>query len=176
MNDLIADVKLSIELEKKGYDFYTQTAKKTNNPLAASTLSSLADRELVHLARIKEFYQNLTGEKILASDWLKGVEIYPTKADLLKVIVEKLKKGLDRKFETQKDLNDAYLIAEGLEKDSFTLYDKIAAESTDQTAKKFYSALAQEEKEHFTILDETMKYLNDPAEWFKEQEHWIVEG
>ncbi|MFA6170640.1 MAG: ferritin family protein [Candidatus Margulisiibacteriota bacterium] len=176
MNDLIADVKLSIELEKKGYDFYTQTAKRTGNPLAAATLSSLAERELVHLEKIKEFYRNLTGEKKLASDWLKDVEVAPTKEDLLKIILKKLQKSLDRNFETQKDINDAYLVAEGLERDSYTLYDKIAAESTDQTANIFYAALAREEKEHFAILDETMLYLNDPTEWFKQQEHWIVEG
>ncbi|MFA5035413.1 MAG: ferritin family protein [Candidatus Margulisiibacteriota bacterium] len=176
MHNLIADVKLSIELEKKGYDFYSQTAKKTSNPLAVSTLASLAERELVHLEKIKEFYRNLTGEKKLATDWLKDVEVSPTKAELLKTIVEKLRNNLARKFETQEDINAAYLIAEGLEKDSYTLYDKIASESTDQTANIFYAALAREEKEHFAILDETMQYLNDPAEWFKQQERWIVEG
>lgn len=157
MKDLIADVKLSIELEKKGYDFYTKTAKKTNNPLAVSTLSSLAERELLHLEKIKEFYLNLTGEKKLASDWLKDVEVSPTKAALLKTIIEKLQKSLESKFETQKEINEAYLIAEGLERDSFTLYDKIAAESTDQTANIFYAALAREEKEHFDILDSTLR-------------------
>ncbi len=49
MNDLIADTKIAIELEKKGYDFYTKTAAKTSNPLAASTLNGLAEREMVHL-------------------------------------------------------------------------------------------------------------------------------
>lgn len=176
MNDLIADVKLSIDLEKNGYDFYTKTAEKTSNPLAVSTLNSLAERELIHLERIKEFYQNLTGEQKLASDWLKGVSVSPTKEELLKVIVTKLKDSLNKPFETKEDINEAYKIAEGLERDSYNLYNKIAKESSDETAKKFYAALAQEEQEHYTILEETLLYLNKPGDWFKEQEHWIVEG
>jgi rubrerythrin len=176
MNDLIADTKLALELEKKGYDFYTKTAANTQNPLAASTLNSLAEREIIHLEKVKEFYKNLTGEEKLAGDWLKGVEIPPRKEELLAAILNKLKLNLDKKFETQQDINEAYKIAEGLEKDSYDLYDKIAKEATDETAKKFYTALALEEKEHYAILEETLEYLNNPGDWFKKEERWLVEG
>ena len=176
MNDILADTKMAIELEKKGYDFYTKTAAKTSNPLAASTLNGLAQRELDHLQKIKEFYQNLTGEKKLSSDWLKSVDVPPRKEELLKTILNKLKGSLEKKFETEKDINEAYKIAEGLEKDTYTLYDKISKESSDETAKKFYAALALEEREHYAILEDTLQYLNNPGDWFKKEERWIVEG
>jgi len=176
MNDIIEDVKLSIELEKKGYDFYTKTVAKTKNPLAISTLSGLAERELEHLEKIREFYKDITGEQKLRGDWLKDVSVPPSKADLLKPILKSLKASLDKKFETDKDINEAYKIAEGLEQDSYTLYDKISNKSSDETAKKFYAALAQEEREHFAILDETLQYLNNPGEWYRVQERWLVEG
>jgi rubrerythrin len=176
MNDLIADVKLAIDLEKKGFEFYSQTAAKTRNPLAASVLASLADREMVHLERIKQFYQEMTGEKKLKSDWLKGVLVSPTKAELLRPILEKLKSQLDKKFETTAETNDAYKIAEGLEKASFDLYIKLSNAYPDPTIKKFYAALAAEEQEHFEILDETLQYLNRPGDWFREKERWLVEG
>ncbi|MFA5112689.1 MAG: ferritin family protein [Candidatus Margulisiibacteriota bacterium] len=174
--DIKPDVKLSIELEEKGYAFYTATAKKTSNPLAASTLASLAERELEHIKRIGEFYRSLTGEKPLIDNWLATVEIPPTKEELLRPIFSRLKTGLNKKFESADDINEAYQIAEGLERDSFTLYDKISQGSDDPTARKFYAALAQEEREHYAILDETLQYLNRPADWFREQERWIVEG
>ena len=176
MNDLIADTKLAIELEKKGYDFYIQTATKTNNPLAQSTLTSLADRETEHLNKITEFYKNLTGEQKLKSDWLKGVEVPPKKEELLRPILQKLKQSLDKKFETEKDINDAYKVAEGLERDSYNLYEKISKENEDEVTKKFYAALAEEEKEHYAILEETLEYLNNPGDWFKKEERWIIEG
>ena len=176
MNDILADTKLAIELEKKGFDFYTKTAAKTSNPLAASTLNGLAQRELDHLEKIKEFFKNLTGEKKLGSDWLKSVDVPPRKEELLKMILNKLKGSLEKKFETEKDIIEAYKIAEGLERDTYTLYDKISKESSDETAKKFYAALAMEEREHYAILEDTLQYLNNPGDWFKKEERWIVEG
>jgi len=176
MSDLKAETKLAIELEKKGYEFYAQSAKKTKNQLAASVLASLAERENLHIERITEFYQNLTGEKQLPGDWLSRVEVAPSRADLLKPILMRLKNELDRKAEANGDVNAVYSVAEGLERDSYTLYEKLAAENSDKLPNKFYSALAQEEREHYSILDETLLYLNDPGEWYRLKERWIVEG
>jgi rubrerythrin len=176
MYNLLADVKFSIKLEEKGLAFYLKTAAKTNNPLAAATLTSLADREKTHITRITEFYKSLTDKKQLESGWLKGVAIPPTKQELLKPILKKLQDNLNRKFETPEDLTAAYKVAEGLETDSFNLYEKISRETDNEIAKKFYSSLAQEEREHYTILDETLQYLDHPGDWFREQERWIVEG
>lgn len=176
MTDLLADTKLAIELEQKGYNFYLEASTKTKNPLAASTLSSLADREKDHIARVTELYQSLIGEKPLPSNWLLETEVPPDKNDLLKPILQKLKSSLEKKFETQEEINQIYKVAEGLERDSFNLYEKISKESTDNTAKKFYSALALEEREHFDILEDTLLYLNNPVEWYRRQEKWIVEG
>ena len=176
MYDLLPDVKLSIELEEKGHDFYVQTAAKTKNPLAVATLTSLADREKEHIKRITEFYTSLTGGSKLEANWLMVVQTPPDKKALLAPILKKLKDNLNKKFETEADINQAYKVAEGLETDSFVLYDKIARETTDPTAQKFYSALAIEEREHYDILEDTLRYLNDPGDWYREQERWIVEG
>ncbi len=176
MNDILADTKLAIELEKKGFDFYSRTAARTSNPLAASTLTGLAEREILHLNKIKEFYMNLTGEKKLKDDWLKGVEVPPRKEELLRLILNKLKDILSKPFEVQKDIEEAYRAAEGLERDSYNLYDKISKESKDEIARKFYAALAQEERDHYAILEDTLQYLNNPGDWFKKEERWIVEG
>lgn len=176
MSDLLADTKLAIELEEKGYDFYHQAAAKTTNPLAASTLSSLAERERDHMIKITQFYTNLTGEKTLDPNWLMTVNVPPSKEELLQPILKKLKVELNRKFETENDINEIYKVAEDLERDSFNLYEKIAKETTDETAKKFYTALAQEEREHYAILEDTLLYLNNPGDWFKKEERWIVEG
>lgn len=175
-NNLIADTKLAIELEKKGYDFYATTAKRSNNPLAVSTLNGLAERELLHIERITQFYQDLTGEKSLPADWLKNVEVPPTKLELIKPILHKLEISLNQKFESEKSIEEAYAVAKGLERDSYSLYDRIAAESTDETTRKFFSSLAKEEKEHFAILEETLQYLDNPGEWYRKAERWIVEG
>ncbi len=176
MDQLMKDTKLALDMEKEGYKFYCETAKKTNNPLAKSTMESLAQRELEHAKYIAELFQELSGEKKLPANWAEKVEVAPDKKALLKPILQKLKSALNRKFETTDQINKAYEIAEGLEKDGYHLYEKIARESQDEKAQKLFLALAQEEREHFAILDETMKYLNTPGDWFKDQERWIIEG
>lgn len=173
---ILADTKMAIELEEKGYEFYVKTAGKTNNPLASSTLKSLAERELVHIDKIKEFYGSITGENKLPADWIKKAGFSPKREELLKPILLKLSKSLDKKFEKEEDTNEAYMIAEGLERDSYNLYDRMSKEGKDEVTVKFFAALAQEEREHFAILDETLQYLNRPGDWFREKERWIVEG
>lgn len=175
MNDLLADAKLAIEMEKKGYEFYSQSAEKSKNGLLSSTLLSLAERELVHIEKIKSLYQSLTGEKP-KGDWLKSIFVPPKKAELLKAILNKLRDRLSRQSEAETDSEKIYEAAKGLERDGFTFYEKIAKENQDQNIKNFFLGLAEEEKEHFAILDETLKYLNSPGEWFREKERWIVEG
>ncbi|MBI5701392.1 ferritin family protein [Candidatus Saganbacteria bacterium] len=176
MTKLFDELKLAVELEEKGYEFYKNTALNTNNPLAVATLTSLAERELLHLARVKEYYESITRSKAVNTNWLNSVSMAPSKQALLTPILERLKAGLNMKFETKKEVNNAYKIAEGLEKDSYTLYDKLASEQTDESAKKFFKALSLEENEHYAILDETLEYLNNPGEWYRLQEKWIVEG
>lgn len=175
MNDILADAKLAIEMEKKGYEFYTKSAEKSKNELLKSTLNSLAEREIIHIKKIKELYQSLSGEKP-KGDWLRDIFVPPQKAELLKTILNKLKDNLDKQAETNVDEKEIYETAKGLEKDGFGFYNKIAKENPDEDVKKFFAGLAEEENEHFAILDETVKYLENPGDWFKDKERWILEG
>lgn len=176
MKDIKAEVALAIELEKKGYNHYAGAAAKTGNPLAKATLKSLADREFLHLHRIEELYKSLTGSRQLGNDWLKDFEIAPSKKKLLSPILQNLKAHLEETKGEVANLTSTYQIAEGFEKESFDLYDRIAKDSKEELTRKFFTALAAEEREHFTILEETLQYLNNPGEWYRQQERWIVEG
>ncbi|OGC36076.1 hypothetical protein A2311_00475 [candidate division WOR-1 bacterium RIFOXYB2_FULL_48_7] len=172
--ELLNDLKLAVDLEQRGFDYYTKTAGKTSNPLVVSTFNSLAERELLHLERAKSIYQNLTGQVPLPADLADKISI--SRAKLLAPILHHLKKGLAKDFSSTSDMNMAYKVAEEMEQFSYKLYDKINAEATDPLVKKFYAALALEEREHFAILQETLVYLNDPGEWYRQNERWIIEG
>lgn len=178
MDNLIDEAKLAIELEKKGYELYAKVASVTPNPLLKTVFLSLADRETLHMERVKEIYQHLTGEKKLSNDWLKAAGISSEKGALLKPMLQKLSKSLNFKADKKQEENNtkAYTIAKNLEKNSHALYSEMAKEAKDELTRSFFTALAKEESEHFVILDETLQYLNNPAEWFKKEERWIVEG
>ena len=173
MSSILENTKMAIELEEKGYEFYIQTANNTSNQLARSTLTSLAERELLHKEKIVELFDALSKKSGIKAD---HSHVNPGKKELLMPILAKLKASLGKTFKTTEDINEAYKIAEGLEKDSFMLYEKIANESTDSMIKQFYLSLAAEEKDNYAILDETLEYLNNPGEWYRLKERWIVEG
>ena len=176
MIDLIADTKLALELEEKGYGFYTGAAQQTENKLIKAVFQGLAERELIHKNRITQIYQELTNTKRLPANWLKEAAVTPAKAALMQPILKLLAEALKNNPADKTDQTTTYKIAEELERNSFALYQKISQETDNPVAKQFYAALAKEEDEHFAILEDTLLYLNNPGDWFKKEEHWIVDG
>jgi len=176
MGTLLADTKFAMELEERGYAFYSEAAQKTKNPLAISTLRSLAEREREHELKIGELYRKLEKEQPPEPHWLKNYQVPLAKKELLRPILEQLKASLNQEFKNEEDLDKIYETAKELERKSFELYEKIAAENKEEIIKQFYSSLAKEEREHYDILEETQQYLNHPADWFRKEERWIVEG
>ena len=176
MQDLIQQVKMAIELEKEGYDFYLHSSAKSKNPLLSATLASLAEREFEHIEKIRQLQNQLLEDEQLKSDWLKNVFVPPGKKELVETIVQKLKSIYEKEAITNDQQTKIYETALQFERDSVELYEKLAAQEKDKVIKEFFLALVKEENQHYEILDETHKYLNNPGEWFKEQERWIVEG
>ncbi len=175
MENLTEALKRAIDMEKKGYDIYIEAAKKTSNKLGKVTLEAIAAKELDHIKAIEEFDKKISGE---ISDLSKAIESINSKSkkDYIGSIMDKLKAELQAKVKADTDLEKAYEVAMGLERQSYDLYKKLAGEASDPQAKKFFEFLMGEENTHYELLQETLQYLNNPSEWFKQKERWIVEG
>jgi len=174
MVNLSTALKTAIEMEKKAHDLYIGASKKTMNKLGKETLEAIAAKELDHIAAINKFSEKMSGDKNYEEAVL---EIKPkSKEDYILPIVEKLTKELDAKIKPDSDLEKAYAVAIGMEKESYDLYKRLAGESKDPDVKKFFEFLMGEENTHYELFRETLEYLNRPWDWFKEQERWIVEG
>ena len=159
----------AIGMEKSGYDLYIKAAQKTSNKLGKTTLEAIAAKELDHIRAIEEFAENNFGKAIES--------IHPkNKIDYVRSVMDKLEKSLDENISKDSDLEKAYKVALELEKRSYELYKKLNAESKNSQAKKFFEFLMGEENTHFELLTETLEYLNDPKDWYREQEKWIVDG
>ncbi len=175
MSDILDALKMAVEMEKKGFDIYMKAASKTNNDLGRSTLEAIAAKELDHIKAIEEFSEKI-GAKAMSLDKAISLINVKNKKDYILPIMEKLRSALDAKIKADSDLEKAYEVAMKLEKDSYNLYKKLAGESGEPQAKKFFEFLMGEEKTHYELLEETLQYLNNPGDWFAEQERWIVEG
>ncbi len=173
MKDISEALSLAISLEKKGYDVYMSAAEKTANRLGRETFKAIAAKEIDHINAIEVFIRAASGTGTIA----KAIEALnvQTKEDYLKSIFEKLKGSIESSVKPDSDLEKAYEVAMGLERDSYDLYRRLAAEAETAEVKKFFEFLMGEENNHYEILQDTMQYLNKPKDWYREQERWLVE-
>ncbi|MFH1710608.1 MAG: ferritin family protein [bacterium] len=169
MDDLQLALGTAIKMEKTGCDLYMKTAQKTLNKLGRSTLEAIAAKELDHIKAIEEFAENNIGNAIES--------IKPqSKSEYIRPIMDKFAKYLDENITKDADIEKAYKAAMGLEKSSYAFYKDLFTGSTDPQAKKFFEFLMGEEGIHYELLAETLEYLNNPKDWYREKEKWIVEG
>ena len=175
MGDILDSLKVAIDMEKDGYELYMKAAGKTANKLGKSTLKAIAAKELDHIKAIEEFSGRI---RTNIADLNKAISLIniKNKKEYLMPIIEKLRNDLDAKMAPDSDLEKAYEVAMRLEKESYDLYKKLAGETNDAQIKKFFEFLMGEENTHYELLQETLQYLNNPGDWFAEQERWIVEG
>jgi len=167
--------RAAIELERKGYDVYMSAAERTKNKLGSETLKAIAAKEIDHIKAIEEFVKAMNDK---SPDYARAIETIHQKdrKDYVRTIIDGLGKKLDAQVKPDSDLEKAYKVAMDLETESYEFYKKLAAESEQPEARKFFEFLMGEETNHFELLQETLQYLNNPDEWFKEKEKWIVEG
>jgi rubrerythrin len=169
MEQLTQALKTALDMEKKGYELYTKAAKKTSNLLGKSTLEAIAKKEQDHMRAIDEFAcQNIKGAISAVNP--------KSKKDYVKPIMDKLSKQLDKNITSDSDLKEAYKTAMELETNSFKFYKDLRDGSKDAEVKKFFEFLMGEENTHYELLSDTLEYLDDPKDWYREQEKWIVEG
>ncbi|MFA4905225.1 MAG: ferritin family protein [Candidatus Margulisiibacteriota bacterium] len=170
MENISTAIRLALQMEHKGYDLYIKAAQTTLNRLGRATLEAIAKKELDHIKAIEEFSKGMDLKQAAADIKPQDQSLY------LREIMDKLAGNLEKQVKPDSDLERVYKVALDLEKASFELYKKLNAESSDPQAKKFFEFLMGEENTHYEILSDTLEYLNDPGEWYRLQERWIVEG
>jgi rubrerythrin len=162
----------AIEMEKKGQTFYRATADKTKNQMTRDVFTFLSEEELKHIDAIKKFYQaELAGEDIDFDSIINDPKNVNAKKS-----INMLFKGLDQKAPKDKSDMEAYKFARDFEKNGENFYRQALTKTTDPEAKKLFAFLIEEEKRHFQMIDDSIAFLEDPAEWFHRQEKWHVEG
>jgi rubrerythrin len=175
MKDISEALSLAITLEKKGYDVYITAAERTSNKLGRETLKAIAAKEIDHINAIETFIAAGPSGSGAIAKAVSALNV-KTKEEYLKSIFDKLRGQLEAGVKPDPDLEKAYEVAMGLERDSYELYRKLASGAETSEIRKFFDFLMGEENNHYEILQDTMQYLNKPADWFRQQEKWIMEG
>lgn len=156
----------AIQMEVEGKEFYQQASRKSSNKLAKELFQRLANEEAEHQKKFEEIYEALKrGE-----DW-PDVQLPSEKAKKLKSIFAQATKELGNKFKVAESELEAIKTAMDMEIKTYDLYRSRSEQSTLPREKRFYEALAAEERGHHLALLDSYDYLTDPAGWFIMKEH-----
>ncbi|UCC79636.1 MAG: ferritin family protein [Candidatus Zixiibacteriota bacterium] len=176
MGDLNMSLKealtAAIEMEKRGYEFFSDTAQKADEELAKEVFTFLAAEELNHIKAIEKFSQeSLSGENTSADEVIAEM-----KDNRPRQTINELFKNLSGTVPLEGTNLDAYKFAMDFERKGGEFYKKAEAEAADPGAKKLFGFLVGEERKHFKIVESCLLYFDNPEEFFHQRESWHMEG
>lgn len=159
-------VHAATQLERDGRQFYLDAAAKSSNELGRKMLESFAVDELHHIEWIKTVSEGEVPEVEPPS------EIY----DRLRGIFAGASDDLRKAAAGTSDDADAIRIAIGMEDKSVEAYEGWAADADDPEVRDLCGKLAQVEKLHRQLLENTAEYLDNTGDWFMQEEGWSFDG
>jgi rubrerythrin len=164
-------LQLGVRMEIDGKEFYSKASEKSGNKLGKELFRQLANEEDVHRQRFEQIYEALRkGQR-----W-PDVEPPSEKGKKLRSLFSEATRALGSKVEVAESELEAIRVALDMEEKSYDLYESRSKESTLPVEKRFYEALAGEERGHHLALADSLEYLSDPAGYFTKTEHWSLDG
>lgn len=157
---------IAIQMEVEGKEFYQQASRKGSNKLAKELFQRLANEESEHQKKFEEIYEALKR----GQDW-PDVGLPSEKAKKIKSIFAQATKELGNRFIVAESELEAIKTAMDMEIKTYDFYRSRSEQSTLPREKRFYEALAAEERGHHLALLDSYDYLTDPAGWFIMKEH-----
>jgi len=152
----IAALKVAIQTERDGYQFYQEAASRTRDPGGKELFTTLANDEIVHERILKERLETLESEggwEAVAEQQLppsslpaEGIPIFSR---------ERVQQNVGEYTYELSALRMAYLI----EKDAVAFYTRAAEETDDPAGKAMFEQLVGMERTHQRVLEEEYRFL-----------------
>jgi rubrerythrin len=158
-------LRRAYELERKGLEFYINSAGNSSNALVKRTIFSLAKEEIAHMVKIDEISLSLD----TSGKWIDE-EIGFKSSDIeieLKKFFEKTEKEI---LDLNKDNADLIKKAMEFERKSYELYDDLGKKAGSNIEKRFYDELKKQEESHFDALQNVYYYLTKTGDWLQKDE------
>jgi len=145
-------LKVAMVTEKKGYDFYKETADRVEPPEAQKMFLSLAQDEIQHLHWLEAQEESL----LKKGEWL-AYEPPPQRARAVEGLP--IFSSVNKKIGKYRSELSALKLGLEMEESSRQLYLKAAAECLDEKGKAMFSHLAVWEGEHWELLKREYDFL-----------------
>ena len=170
MSESLKDIKsMAIQMEMDGIKFYSDLAAKTLHPMGKVMFKSFVEDEKLHAKRLRALLSNQS-ETVKAED---KSAVNPR--ERLVTIFREMGNELKKKVNVNTNDIEAVKLAMGIEKEGIKFYEQAAKEIDDKKDSETYRFLAGEEKTHFSILKNTLEYLENTELWEAENEGRIYD-
>lgn len=164
-------LKTAIQMEIDGKKFYLQASRKSRNEMGKKLMESLSSEEDCHRRKFEEIYAALEKEngwpevRLENEDREKLETVFSHETG----VINAEKESLTSEINTVQEAMD-------MESESREFYLQRAGKAEYPPEKEFYEILAGEERRHFLALLDYFEYLKDPAAWFIDKEHPLLDG
>ena len=170
-NKTLEGLKIAIQMEIDGKEYYLKTSQKSNNKLGKKLLESLAAEEDVHRQKFEEIYNAIRNNK----DW-PVTDFQPDKGKKLKNLFTTAAEDIATTTKSPETELNAIQTAMDMESKSYDFYQSQAKGASYDAERDFYKLLAAEERQHHLVLLDYYEYIEDPAGWFATKEHSSLDG
>lgn len=166
---ILSALQTSIRMETDGKAFYLKASTDSTNDAGKKLLSQLAVEEDAHRQLFEQIYE--TYRK--ANSW-PDVELKasPRPSTLFSPAGAKSAKPAPAKSNEI----EAVKIALEMESKSYDFYEAQLKTAGFDSEKRFYKALAAQERGHHLVLLDYLEFLQNPSSYFIKMEHHSLDG
>lgn len=159
-DDVKNAIKTAIQMEKDGFAFYKKASAQTSSDMGRDIFESLANDEQLHL----EVFEKLFQDRIEKTEWDNLVNSSKKYAE-----INIFPKDLKQIEGANPDTNelDALEIAMNSEKEAIDYYGEIKEKTKEDDIRKIINEIIEQEKNHYSILQEEFDYLSKTGYWFE---------
>ena len=168
-------LQLALKMETDGYNFFKDATTRAKNPLTREAFQYFAEWELEHVEFIKKMYKKLNE----SGEWLSVDQMNQKVGDAavaIKTIFKEKHEQIDQHVKVDTSDLQAYILARDIEDKATVFYQQKATNAVDPFAKKFFTFMIDVEREHYNILNNSYRFLQDPALYNLEEENWMFDG
>ncbi|MBT3257378.1 MAG: ferritin family protein [Deltaproteobacteria bacterium] len=153
--EILDGLKIAMEAELTGYNFYKMSAENVTDPKAKEALSELAQEEMGHFNYLRHQYKSVLekGNYDFAKTFIKKTEDESESPIFSAAIKDRIK---DSHYEVS-----VLTIGMKLELEAMIFYRSCAEKADSAEAKQFYDELADWEQGHYKAFENELDILKD---------------
>jgi rubrerythrin len=160
--EILEGLKTAMEAELTGHEFYKNAAKNTDDPRGKQKFLEMAEEEMGHFKFLRHQYKSVleNGDYDFSRQLMTKAREHADSPIFSDEIRRRIK---DSHFEVS-----ALSIGMKLELDAMKYYRSCAEAAESEAAKKFFTDLAEWERDHFLAFEQELEMLK--ADYFQANE------